>query len=64
MFRKILEHPAFFVFSELCKTEFSEGLRFGSGWIVAVKGVRKTIHGTAWYQLNHSTLVRGLSVHV
>ena len=31
----------------------------GSGWIVSVKGARKTIHGTAWYQLNHSTLVRG-----
>ncbi len=30
-----------------------------SGWIVAVKGARKTIHGTAWYQLNHSTLIRG-----
>ena len=31
----------------------------GSGWIVDVKGARKTIHGTAWYQLNHATLVRG-----
>ena len=31
----------------------------GSGWIVSVKGARKTIHGTAWYQLNHATLVRG-----
>jgi len=31
----------------------------GSGWIVDVKGARKTIHGTAWYQLNHSTLVHG-----
>jgi hypothetical protein len=30
-----------------------------SGWIVDVKSARKTIHGTAWYQLNHSTLVRG-----
>ena len=29
-----------------------------SGWIVDVKGARKTIHGTAWYQLNHATLVR------
>ena len=31
----------------------------GSGWIVSVKGARKTIHGTAWYQLNHATIVRG-----
>jgi hypothetical protein len=31
----------------------------GSGWIVDVKGARKTIHGTAFYQLNHATLVRG-----
>jgi hypothetical protein len=31
----------------------------GSGWIVDVKGARKTIHGTAWYQLNHATLVHG-----
>lgn len=30
----------------------------GSGWIVDVKGKRRTIHGTAWYQLNHCTLVR------
>ena len=31
----------------------------GVGWIVKVKGERKTIHGTAWYQLNHSSFVRG-----
>jgi hypothetical protein len=31
----------------------------GSGWIVDVKGARKTIHGTAWYQLNHATIVQG-----
>jgi hypothetical protein len=31
----------------------------GSGWIVDVKGARKTIPGTAWYQLNHATFVRG-----
>jgi hypothetical protein len=32
----------------------------GYGWIVDVKGARKTIHGTAWYQLNHATIVRGV----
>jgi hypothetical protein len=31
----------------------------GSGYIVKVKGERITIHGTAWYQLNHSSYVRG-----
>jgi hypothetical protein len=31
----------------------------GVGWIVKVKGERKTVRGTAWYQLNHSSFVRG-----
>lgn len=36
-----------------------EGGREGSGYIVKVMGARKTIHGTAWYQLNHATIVKG-----
>jgi hypothetical protein len=32
---------------------------YGSGYIVKVKDKRKTIHGTAWYQLNHSSIVSG-----
>lgn len=32
-----------------------EGGRSGSGYIVKVAGKRKSIHGTAWYQLNHSS---------
>jgi hypothetical protein len=31
----------------------------GSGYIVKVKGERKTIFGTAWYQLNHSSFKAG-----
>jgi hypothetical protein len=47
-----------------CREYFKEGGKddagnSGSGRIVDVKGARKTIHGTAWYQLNHSTLVHG-----
>jgi hypothetical protein len=45
--------------SEYCKkTKVVDDGKSG-GWIVSVKGARKTIHGTAWYQLNHATLVRG-----
>jgi hypothetical protein len=36
-----------------------EGGREGAGYIVKVMGARKTIFGTAWYQLNHATFVRG-----
>ena len=36
-----------------------EGGRSGSGYIVKVMGARKSIHGTAWYQLNHSSIVSG-----
>lgn len=36
-----------------------EGGHEGSGYIVKVMGARKTIHGTAWYQLNHATIVYG-----
>jgi hypothetical protein len=35
-----------------------EGGRLGSGYIVKVKGKRKTIHGTAWYQLHHASIRR------
>jgi hypothetical protein len=35
------------------------GGHVGSGYIVKVMGARKTIHGTAWYQLNHATIVKG-----
>jgi len=35
------------------------------GYIVKVGGKRKTVYGTAWYQLNHSTLIKGQErVHV
>ena len=30
------------------------------GWIVKVLGKRKTVGGTTWYQLNHSSIKRGL----
>jgi hypothetical protein len=30
------------------------------GWIVRVLGKRKTVGGTAWYQLNHSSIKRGV----
>ncbi|MGD6934357.1 MAG: hypothetical protein ACQCN5_09140 [Candidatus Bathyarchaeia archaeon] len=30
-----------------------------SGYLVKVMGARKTIHGTAWYQLNHATIIKG-----
>ncbi|MHA2408087.1 MAG: hypothetical protein ACXACA_06930 [Candidatus Ranarchaeia archaeon] len=36
-----------------------EGGRSGSGYIVKVLGERKTIGGTAWYQLNHASVRRG-----
>lgn len=38
-----------------------EGKRNGSGvgYIVKVKGERKTVCGSAWYQINHCSLVRG-----
>lgn len=41
-----------------------EGGRLGVGgavsaYIVKVQAKRKTLHGTAWYQLNHSSIVRG-----
>jgi hypothetical protein len=36
-----------------------EGGRAGSGYIVKVLGKRKTIGGTAWYQLNHASVRRG-----
>lgn len=38
--------------------EFGNKRKIG-GYILKVKGARRTIHGTAWYQLNHATLVRG-----
>jgi hypothetical protein len=31
----------------------------GEGWISKVKDKRKTVFGTAYYQLNHATLIRG-----
>jgi hypothetical protein len=34
-------------------------LNVTDGHIVKVKGARKTIFGTLWYQMNHMTLVRG-----
>lgn len=41
-----------------------EGGRFGagggsSGYIVEVKAERITVHGTAWYMLNHSSIIKG-----
>jgi hypothetical protein len=33
-----------------------EGGRQGAGYIVKVKGERKSIHGTAWYQLHHASI--------
>ena len=36
-----------------------EGGRSGSGYIVKVLAERKTIGGTAWYQLNHASVRRG-----
>lgn len=45
---------------------FKEGGLFGvgggsKGYIVKVQGKRKTVHGTAWYQLNHCSIVKGSS---
>lgn len=38
----------------------SFGVGSGSkGWIVDVKGERKTVHGTAWYQLHHCSIIKG-----
>lgn len=34
----------------------SERLRRKDGWVVKVLGKRKTVGGTAWYQLNHSSM--------
>ena len=39
-----------------------EGGRAGSGYIVKVLGERKTVGGTAWYQLNHASVRRGENV--
>lgn len=41
-----------------------EGGRFGvgggaSGYIVDVKGERKTVHGTCWYELHHCSIIKG-----
>ncbi len=36
-----------------------EGGREGSGYVVKVKEKRKTIGGTAWYQLHHASVKRG-----
>ncbi len=36
-----------------------EGGRSGSGYIVKVLGKRKTVGGTAWYQLHHASVRRG-----
>jgi hypothetical protein len=36
-----------------------EGGRGGSGYVVKVKEKRKTIGGTAWYQLHHASIRRG-----
>ena len=33
-----------------------EGGKGGAGYIVKVKGERKTVQGTAWYQLNHCSV--------
>jgi hypothetical protein len=38
-----------------------EGGRAGSGYIVRVLGKRKTVGGTAWYQLNHASVRRGVN---
>lgn len=37
--------------------KFGAGLS-GSGYVVKIKGARKSVFGTCWYQLNHSTLVK------
>jgi hypothetical protein len=39
--------------------EKEEKRRAGSGYIVKIKGKRKTIGGTAWYQLSHSAVKTG-----
>ena len=38
-----------------------EGGRSGSGHIVKVLAKRKTVGGTAWYQLNHASVKRGVN---
>jgi len=46
------------------RSYLKQGGRFGvgggsSGWIVDIKGERKTVHGTAWYQLHHCSIIKG-----
>ena len=36
-------------------------LNVNDGYIVKVLGSRKTIFGTAWYQLNHASVKKGVS---
>jgi len=36
-------------------------LNVNDGYIVKVLGARKTIFGTAWYQLNHASVKKGVS---
>ena len=31
-----------------------------NGYIVKVMGERKTVYGTAWYQLNHATVIKNV----
>ena len=38
-------------------------LNVADGHIVKVKGARKTIFGTLWYQMNHMTIIREKSSH-
>ena len=75
--RKCKFNPARFGSSEKCmgcggfegltrKLYEKEGGRAGSGHIVKVLGERKTIGGSAWYQLNHASVRRknGRTSHV
>lgn len=46
------------------RSYLKEGGRFGvgggsSGYIVDVKGERKSVHGSAWYLLNHCSVIKG-----
>ena len=38
---------------------FGKGGSVGGGYIVKIQGKRNTVFGTAWYQLNHATIVKG-----
>jgi hypothetical protein len=38
---------------------YVDGVSKSGGYIVSVKGERKTVFGTAWYQLNHCSIVNG-----